>query len=171
MDVKDAIIERRSIRAFLDKPIPEDAVDILIDAIRWAPSAGNLQARKFFFVFKNELKQMIAEASLRQMFISAAPLVIVACGDYDRIRPYGARGKDLYVIQDVAIAVENLMLQAHELGLGSVCVGAFNEELVSALLNLPENLRPFNVIPVGYPARRPTAPKRLPNEVIAEIIR
>ena len=77
MEILKAIKERRSIRSFQKKDIPEDIVDKLIDALLWAPSAGNLQARKFFFVKDARLKKEIVSAALDQSFIAEAPLVVV----------------------------------------------------------------------------------------------
>lgn len=171
MDVKEAIVKRRSIRRFLDKEILQESVDALVEAIRWAPSAGNLQARKFFFVYDREVKEMLAVAALGQRFIASAPIVIVACEDHERIRHYGKRGKELYAIQDVAAAVENLMLQCCELGLGSVWVGAFDEDQVAQIFDLPDHLRPVAIIPVGYPAHQPKPPQRLERDEVVEIIR
>ena len=171
MNVSEAIKNRRSIRRFHDKPITGEEADSLSDAIIWAPSAGNLQSRRFYFVFKKELKIRIAAACLNQMFIATAPLVVVACADYERIRPYRDRGKNLYTIQDVACAIENLMLQAHELGLGSVWVGAFDEDALSGVLDLPSSQKPLAVIPVGRPAIKPVAPERLQKEDVIMLIR
>ncbi|MEK7789412.1 MAG: nitroreductase family protein, partial [Planctomycetota bacterium] len=75
MEVLKAIRERRSIRNFQKKDIPQKIVDKLIDSLIWAPSAGNLQARKFFFVKDAKLKEDIADAALGQSFIAEAPLV------------------------------------------------------------------------------------------------
>jgi nitroreductase len=171
MDVREAIRNRRSIRKFSQREIPEESIDALIEAIRWAPSAGNLQSRRFYFVLDQETKDMLAVAALGQMFISSAPLVVVACGDTDRVRPYGKRGRELYVFQDAAAAVQNLMLQAHELGLGSVWVGAFDDVEVSRVLRLPDYLRPMAIIPVGYPAHHPSAPTRYGKEEVVRIIK
>lgn len=171
MDVRQAILSRRSIRRFLDKEIPENAVEPLIEAIRWAPSSGNLQARRFYFVFNKETKKRIAALALSQMFIATAPLVVVACADYEKIAPYGKRGSELYVIQDVACAAENLMLQACALGLGSVWVGAFDADGISGVLNLPGHLKPLSIIPVGYPGHHPKPPERASKEDVALIVR
>lgn len=171
MTVQEAIKGRRSIRRFLDKEIPDDAIEALKEALRWAPSAGNLQARKFYFVFEQGLRVKIANHCFGQMFISGAPLVVVACGDLSRISPYGKRGTELYVIQDAAVAVENMMLQAHELGLGSVWVGAFDERGVAKALVLPDSLRPLAIVPVGWPGHRPLPPKRLPVEETVDVIK
>lgn len=171
MDVAEAIRNRRSSRRFLDKDIPESAIEALIDAVRWAPSAGNLQARRFYFVQEQELKEMLAVAAIGQMFISSAPLVVVACADLNRISHYGKRGRELYVIQDVAAAVENMMLQACELGLGSVWVGAFNDEQIVKILEIPDYLRPMAIIPIGYPAHQPAAPRRYEKDEIVRMVK
>jgi nitroreductase len=171
MDVRDAILGRRSIRRYADKPIPDSAVAGLIEAVRWAPSSGNLQARKFYFVFNKDTKARLAVLALNQMFIATAPLVVVACADYEKIAGYGNRGKTLYVIQDVACAAENILLEAYELGLGSVWVGAFDASGVANALNLPENLMPMAIIPVGYGAHHPKAPEREAKEAIVTILR
>jgi len=161
-EVLKAVKERRSIRSFLKKEIPEELIKKLIEAIIWAPSAGNLQARKFFFIKNRDLKLKLAYASLNQMFIVEAPLVIVGCIDINKIYPrYGERGVYLYAIQDVSCSITNAMLVAHENGLGSVWIGAFREDEVSKILNLPKHLRPVVILPVGYPADIPKAPPRV----------
>lgn len=170
MDVKDAILGRRSIRRFEDRPIPVGDIETLMEALRWAPSAGNLQARRFFFILKKELRTALAGASYAQMFIAAAPLVVVACADMERIDQYGERGRTLYAVQDVAVAIENMMLEAHELGLGSCWVGAFDDNTVSEILDLPEWVVPMAIVPVGYPAHLPSAPKRLKKEEMITVI-
>lgn len=171
MNVQEAIKNRRSIRRFQDEALTADEVDILTDAVIWAPSAGNLQSRRFYFVFNPDLRKRIATVCHSQMFIAAAPLVVVACADFERIAPYGDRGKNLYAIQDAASAVENLMLQAHELGLGSVWVGAFDEDALSGVLNLPLTQKPLSVVPVGHPAQKPKAPERYSASELVKIIR
>ena len=140
MEILKAIRERRSIRNFQKKDIPKEIVDKLMDALIWAPSAGNLQARKFFFVKDAKLKENIADAALGQSFIAEAPLVIVGCTDSRISSKYGERGEFLYSIQDVAASIMGMMLVAHENGLGTVWVGAFREEEVFDLLKLPGNL-------------------------------
>ena len=164
MDILKAIRERRSIRNFQKKDIPKEIVDKLIDALIWAPSAGNLQARKFFFVKDAKLKEDIASAALNQDFIAESPLVIVGCADSRISSRYGERGEYLYSIQDVAASIMGMMLVAHENGLGTVWVGAFMEDDVFDILNLPKNLRPVAIIPVGYPARIPSPPPRVSRE-------
>ncbi|MCF6155558.1 MAG: nitroreductase family protein [Candidatus Brocadia sp.] len=161
MEILKAVKERRSIRSFQKKDISDEIVDKLIDALIWAPSAGNLQARKFFFIKDAKLKRGIVSTALGQSFIAEAPLVIVGCTDSRISGRYGDRGVYLYSIQDVAASIMGMMLVAHENGLGTVWVGAFDEEEIFNLLNLPENLRPIAIVPVGYPLRIPSPPPRV----------
>jgi nitroreductase len=167
MTVLEAVKERRSIRKFLQRDIPHDVVEKLIEAIIWAPSAGNLQARKFYFVEDPAVKKALANAALRQNFIANAPLVVVGCTNSLIRNVYGERGVHLYSIQDVACSIMNLMLVAHELGLGTVWVGAFYEDEVSSILRLPPHLRPVAIVPVGYPEKVPSPPPRVsPDEAV-----
>jgi len=171
MSVLEIIKKRRSIRKFKSDPISEEVLDKLVEALIWAPSAGNKQMRKFFFVFNDEIKKEIALASLYQMFIEKAPLVIVACGDKNIERYYGERGLENYLFCDVAASVQNLLLVAEEEGLGSCWVGAFDEEEIKNILNLPENLIPVAIIPVGYPQKIPPPPPRKDKNSLIEIIK
>ncbi len=171
MTILNAVKERRSIRKFLPKEISEEIIEKLKEALIWAPSAGNLQARKFYFVFKKEVKEELARAALNQNFIAKAPLAIVACTDSNIRMHYGERGVNLYTIQDVAASIMGMMLVAHELGLGTVWVGAFYEDEVSRVLNLTENLRPVAIVPVGYPSAIPKAPARVSKEYAVETVK
>jgi len=109
-----------------------------------------------------ETKRLIAEAALEQMFIATAPVVIVVCANYPRsMRIYGDRGK-LYAEQDATAAVENILLAAHALGLGAVWVGAFHENAIARILELPNYVRPIAIIPVGWPAEKPGRRSRYP---------
>ena len=171
MNLLETIKSRRSIREFQKKEIPEEIIDELIEALIWAPSAGNLQARKFYFVFNQEIKEKLVEAAFGQDFIAQAPLVIVGCIDKEKVDYYGERGKSLYSICDVSVSIQNLMLVAYEEGLGSVWVGKFDDDKISKILNLPDNLRPIAIVPVGYPAEKPEAPPRVSKEKAIEIIK
>jgi len=160
MDCLQAIYTRRSIRKFMSKDIGDDKIIEILKAGNAAPSAGNLQARDFIVVRNPEIKLKLAIASLNQMFIAEAPIVIVVCANYPRsMRYYGERGK-LYAEQDATAAVENMLLAIHSLGLGAVWVGAFDEDRVSQILNIPSYVRPIAIIPVGYPAENPGIRRR-----------
>jgi len=171
MSILKIIKERRSIREFQKKEIPKGIINKLIEALIWAPSAGNLQSRKFYFVFDQKIKEKLIEAALGQDFIAQAPLVVVGCTNAEISWRYGERGKNLYSICDVAMSIQNMMLLANEEELGTCPVGAFDEEEVRKILNLPQNLRPIVIIPVGYPTEKPEAPPRVSKEEAIEFIK
>ena len=166
----EIIKKRRSIRKYKTDPIPQEIIDELIEALIGAPSAGNLQARKFYFIFDKALKIEITEAAYNQDFISEAPLVIVGCVDENKIKRYGERGENLYGICDVSASIQNLMLVATEKGLGTCWVGGFDENKIKEILNLPTHLRPIVIVPVGYPAENTKPPKRISKDEAVEII-
>lgn len=164
MNLMEVIRQRRSIRVFKRDPIPLGHIESIKESLIWAPSAGNLQSRVFFFVSSGEVKSMLARAAYHQDFIKEAPLAVVCCANKSITRHYGARGENLYAIQDVAASVQNMLLLAHSLGLGTVWVGAFDEEEVSRILELPPHLRPVAIVPVGYAGESPLPPERVPIE-------
>ncbi len=149
MEVKEAIEKRRSIRKYKNKSLPLNLVEKLLYYANLAPSAGNLQARDFIIVDDESLKEKIAKAAYGQNFLKRAPVLIVFCANLERIAPYGERGK-LYCIQDVAASIENFLLVALDEGLATCWVGAFDEERVRKLLNIPSWVRPVAIISVGY---------------------
>jgi len=162
MEVFEAIRKRRSIRKFdPNKEVTDRQIEKLLEAARWAPSAGNLQSWFFVVVKNKKTKQELAKATLGQDFIAQAPVIIISCADLERSASrYGGRGKKLYAFQDATIATQNLWLAVTEMGLGAVWVGAFNEDEVSQTLNLPSHLRPIAIFPIGYPAESPEPPPR-----------
>jgi len=168
LDVFEAIKTRRSIRAFTEEEVSEEEIRKIREAARWAPSAGNIQPWIFVIVRDPKRKRRLSEAALNQLFIEEAPVVIVVCADQERSgRVYGRRGSDLYCIQDTAAAIQNLLLAAHALGLGACWVGAFNEDAVRHVLNIPDGVRPVAIIPMGRPAVKPRAVfKRSLNEIV-----
>ena len=168
MDVLEAIKGRRSIRAFKNKNVPQEIVEKLIGAARWAPSAGNIQPWEFIIVRKPEIKRRLAQAALGAMLIEEAPIVIVVCANENRsFEGYGMRGKTLYCIQDTAAAIQNIHLVAYFLGLGTCWIGAFREEEAKEILKIPQGIRPVAIIPVGYPAEAPSPPSRRPiNQIV-----
>jgi nitroreductase len=160
----EIIKKRRSVRRFLDRDIPEEIVQQLVEALIWAPSAGNLQSRRFYFIRNRQLRDDLVVPAWGQNFIAEAPLAVVACADMRISAHYGGRGTDLYALQDVAASVQNLLLLACSHGLATVWVGAFDEQGVAQALGLPEYLRPVAIVPVGYPAEQPRAPRRLSHD-------
>jgi len=168
VNVFEAIMNRRSVRAFTNEPVSDEEVMKLIDAARWAPSAGNIQPWEFVVVRDPEIKRGLSVAALDQTFIEEAPVVIVVCANQLRSsRGYGSRGANLFCLQDTAAATQNMLLTAHALGLATCWVGAFQEEEARKVLNIPNGVRPVAIIPVGHPAEKPEAPDRRP---LSEIV-
>jgi nitroreductase len=154
MSILKVIKERRSIRIYKPDPVPEDILHRVLEAARFSPSGKNLQPWKFILVNDETLKRRLAEASVGQYFVAEAPLVIVACAFPDKC--YSRMGNYMKSWPvDVAIAVEHLMLQAQEEGLGTCWIGAFEEVDVKAILDIPEGVRVLALTPLGYPADNP----------------
>ncbi|MFQ5999813.1 MAG: nitroreductase family protein [Candidatus Bathyarchaeia archaeon] len=168
MDVFEAIKRRRSVRTYTSEEVSEEDVKKLIEAARWAPSAGNIQPWEFVIVTNAETKRRLSAAALHQTFIEEAPVVIVVCANVARSSwGYGSRGANLYCLQDTAAATENILLAAHALGLATCWVGAFHEDEVAKVVNTPRNVRPVAIVPVGHPAKKPEAP---PKRSLREIV-
>jgi len=162
MDVFDAIKGRRSIRSFKDEEVKNEDLMRILEAGIWAPSAGNLQPWEFIVVRDKITKSRLAMAAYGQGFIAEAPVVIVVCANTERSASYyGERGRSLYCIQDTAAAIQNMLLAAYALGYGTCWVGAFSEEEVRRILNIPSHVRPVAIIPLGRPATKPTPPPRI----------
>lgn len=151
MDVLEAIRIRRSVRTYSDRPIPDDVLDRMRQALRSAPSACNLQPWQFIFVSDADLRQKLARAANDQLFIAEAPLTIVACGfPDDAYKHMGGDGNSTDI--DVAIALDHLMLAAVAEGLGTCWIGAFSEKKVKQLLEVPKHVKVVAMTPLGYPA-------------------
>ncbi|NLC15002.1 MAG: nitroreductase family protein [Firmicutes bacterium] len=171
VDVIEAIKKRRSIRRYKDTPVPEDVLKEILDCARLAPSAGNRQPWMFYVVKNPDVKQKLVEASGNQVFLAQAPVVIVVCGDPEvSAKRYEDRGRSLYYIQDTAAAVQNIMLAAVGFGLGTCWVGAFRETMVREALDLPANLRPVAMIPIGYPDQERETRNLRPHEMVVREI-
>jgi nitroreductase len=158
-------MNRRSIRRFEKKDLDDKLIGVMLHMATLSPSVGNTQEWQFIVVKNNETKRKLSEACLHQHFIAEAPVIIVVCADKEKIGlRYKERGLQFYSIQDTANATMVLMLAATALGLGTCWIGSFNEEEVKKILELPENLRPVSIIPVGYSAERPEPSSRIPFE-------
>jgi nitroreductase len=171
MEVFEAIKKRRSIRKFHPtKRITDEQIEKLLEAARWAPSAGNLQSWFFVVVKDQKIKERLVSEAWVQEFILEAPVVIVVCSNAEEtIRRYGERGRR-YTIQETAIASENIWLAATGMGLASCFLAAFDEEKVAQILNLEIGLYPLAILPIGYPAESPKPPPRRSLKEISKIV-
>jgi nitroreductase len=166
-DILDLIKSRRSITKYQNKQIEWDHISRIVDAGRHAPSSGNLQNWKMVVVRDPAKRKAIAEASIQQYWMISAPVHIIICAEPEKAeRYYGIRGERLYTVQNCAAAVQNMLLEAHSLGLGSCWVGAFDEEMVKRAIRAEKFVRPQAIITVGYAAETPQKPPKYPMNVV-----
>jgi len=156
MDVFDAIQSRRSIRTYIDKPVPREAMEKILEAGRLAPSARNSEPWHFIAV-TDEKKRKLLSKGLYAKFVAQAPLVIVACGDKKA-------SSEWYAI-DTALSVENMVLTAVNEGLGTCCVGSFEEKDVKNVLKIPDKFEVLVMITVGYAGEKLDLSSKLLNLV------
>ena len=158
MKIKDLILQRHSVRKYKSIPVEKSKLVKVLDAARMAPSAVNYQPWHFIVVQQRENLEQLYKTYPRDWF-RAAPAVIIACADHSQSWKRSLDGKDSAEI-DVAIAVDHLMLQATELGLGTCWVCNFDAELCAEYLKFPLHISPVALIPIGYPADIPPPPKK-----------
>jgi nitroreductase len=155
------IKKRRSVRKYQSIEVKERLIEKILDSAACAPSAGNYQPWEFIVVRNQNLKNDLAEASYNQKWIAEAPVLIIACINCRLAGAvYGERGLRLYGIQAVAAAIQNMLLVAESLGLGTCWVGAFSEIMVSRIMQCPDYVRPCAIITLGYPAEIPCQPPK-----------
>jgi nitroreductase len=168
MHARSLFNRRFSCRAFETSPLDRQTVEALLEAARWAPNGGNLQPWRFVVILDAKRRRALAGAAYGQHFLAQAPVVITVCAVPDEsASKYGARGRELYCLQDTAAAAENILLAATERGLGSCWVGAFDEVAVARVLKLSEGWRPVAIIAVGRPAEaEPQRSRRSLSEIV-----
>ena len=171
MTLEEIITTRRSVRSFTDEPVPKKVILKLLDMARWAPYAS--ECWRFVVVEEMEGKERLAQAS-RQSWIATAPVIIVVGADVEIFAEQGSKWwrwdaykfRELFYIQDTAAAIQNLMLTAVDMGLGTCWIGSFNEGEVAKAVNFPASIRPVAIIPVGHPAQPQKKSTRGPLEEI-----
>jgi nitroreductase len=168
MNVLEAIAARQSIRVYQARDIEPEKLEAVLRAANQAPSAGNLQAYHIYVVRHQATKEALAAAAANQKFLATAPVVLVFATDGARsAAKFGARGEQVYAIQDACAAVCNAMLAAVELGLGTCWVDAVDEQAASQAMNLPPGQRAAILLPLGYPAE---TPPRTPRRPLSELV-
>ena len=171
-----AIEQRRSIRKYLDRPVDESVVTEILRSASLAPSGSNTQPWHFIVVDDNELKQSIAKVSHNQQWMLTAPLFIVCVADIRvRIKEDNALFLDeestqfelKQIIRDTAIAIDHLLLEATDRGVGTCWVAWFKQNELRPLLGIPDDKFVVGVITLGYAAE---APKPRPRKPLHEIV-
>ena len=164
MNVIEAIKTRRSIRQYTGEVINDEQLDIILRAGFQAPSAHNFQPQEYIAIRNKETLETIAK---RHKYAIALPLAgcgIVVCGDKEKETREGS------LIADCSASMQNILLAAHELGLGAVWIGLHPVEsftkMISEVLNIPENIIPIGIVAVGYPDVKKEAIDRYNEEKI-----
>ncbi len=140
--------------------MPAEKLAQILAAANIAPSAGNLQGYEIYQITEEKKRKALARAALGQFFVADAPVVLVFCANQARsAAKYRERGVRLYATQDATIACTFAMLAATALGLGTVWVGAFDDDAVKRVLDCGD-LLPVAILPVGHPAEAPEAAPR-----------
>jgi len=162
METLEAIFTRTSIREYTSQNVPDELVQELLAAAMQAPSAGNQQPWHFIIVTERKQLDALADALPYGKMLHSAPLGIVVCVDIELEKHNG------FWVQDCSNATMNLLLAAHDQGLGAVWLGVYPvEERVTGLkhvLNLPASVIPLSVIPLGYPTTMSEKPVRRYNQ-------
>jgi nitroreductase len=166
-DLMNTIQQRRSIRRFQERDLPDDILTKLLEAARWAPSWANTQCWNFVVVRDNETKRKIQETvsprNPSSKAIVNAPVLLVVCGQLKRSGYYNDQYPTKFgdwFMYDLGLATQNLCLAAHDSGLGTVIVGLFEHDKVGEIIKLPPEHEVLVLIPVGYPDHDPSPPKR-----------
>jgi nitroreductase len=167
MNFIELATQRSSVRNFKPNPVEKDKLLYVLEAARIAPSAANFQPWQFIVITEPVILKLIQSVYHRD-WLATAPAIIVAIGDHDKGWRRKKDGKDFTDI-DVAIAVDHLTLAAAETGLGTCWICNFDVEMCCAIFNLPENLEPIVLIPIGYPTTELHSPKQ--REPIDQLVR
>ena len=146
---------RYSVRSYSNKKIEKDKLDKILETAQAAPTAANLQPVHLIVVQEEEGLAKINKAAN----IYNAPLAVIVCGDHSKAwkRPFD--GKQTVDI-DASIKTDHMMLEAHDLGLGSVWICYFKPDIIKNEFNLPNNLEPINILAIGYSNEPPANPNR-----------
>lgn len=168
METMEAIRTRKSIREYQDKPVPQDKLNVVLEAARLAPSGANRQEMKFVVVTDAGLRRKLSEASGGQKHVASAPVVIAAVAtDPERVMVCGVPAYPV----DVAIAVDHMTLAAWDVGLGTCWIGAFQQDRVREVLKIPSSCRVVSLLTLGFPAEggRPKMRKALEELVCYDV--
>ncbi len=176
MDVLEAIAKRKSVRAFKNTPVEDGKLKVILEAARQAPSWSNTQTWRFVIVRDEKTRAALADTAVwaNNRGIESgrkAPMLIVACAEVNKAgfrdgRAVTNKGVYWYMF-DVALAMQNMVLAAESLGLGTVYLGAFDADKAGAIIGLPEGYAVVAMTPLGYPDEQPAG---RPRKDLSEIV-
>jgi nitroreductase len=166
-ELREVIKGRRSIRNYQDQPVPEAALQEILEAVQWSPSWANTQCWEIIVVknadTKLKLQGTLSQGNPATRAMVEAPVILVLAGRLNSSGFYKGqlttKHGDWYLF-DLGIATQSICLTAHHLGLGTVVVGLFDHNAAKAALEVPEGVEVVAMLPLGYPAKQPAAPKR-----------
>ncbi|RLB43827.1 MAG: nitroreductase [Deltaproteobacteria bacterium] len=166
-ELMDAIKGRRSVRKYQDKEVTDDTLNRILEAVQWAPSWANTQCWEIIVVKdpanKGKLQATLPKTNPASKAIVDAPVVLVVCGKLKSSGYYKGevttKHGDWFMF-DLGIATQNICLAAYDQGLGTVIVGLFDHDKAREVVGLPEGYEVVAIVPVGYPAKDASAPKR-----------
>ncbi|MBO5272987.1 MAG: nitroreductase family protein [Clostridia bacterium] len=168
MEFEKLLYKRRSIRAFTERTVTTDEIEKLLTAATLAPSACNMQSWHFYAVTDAAVRAQFTEVCAA--WAATAPLIVVVCTDGEAIiSRFGERAKT-FILQDTSLAIEYLLLQAADMGLGGCFMGAFDKTKCRELLNIPEKHDIVAVIPLGEPAAEIPSRERKPISEVTTFI-
>lgn len=166
-DFMEIVKGRRSIRKYEEKTVPEELLNRILESVQWSPSWANTQCWEIVAVtdpaVKEKLKDAIAPKNPATRAMTDAPMVLALCGKQNSSGFYNNQVTTKFgdwIMFDLGIAAQSICLTAHQLGLGTVIVGLFDHDKAKTALNVPDGYELVALIPLGYPAKESTAPKR-----------
>lgn len=166
-DFLDIIKGRRSIRKYQEKEISDALLNQILESVQWAPSWANTQCWEVIVVkdagVKKELAEAVPKSNPARKHFTEAPVILVLCGKLQSSGYYKGQVTTKFgdwFMFDLGLAAQNIVLTAHQLGLGTVITGLFDHEKAASVMGVPEGYELVSLIPLGYPAHESSAPKR-----------
>ncbi|MBI2105529.1 nitroreductase family protein [Candidatus Woesearchaeota archaeon] len=166
MDVYDCMKKVCSTRSYLSKDVTNRNVAKILNAAHFAPSSGNIQNWRFIVVRDKDKKKEIARVCMDQLWIQEAPVVIIVCSDNSNIKLHYEKNWKKYSRENCAAAIQNLIVEAENIGLSSCWVRNFNELRIANTLKIPDSVSVEAVITIGYSKHRPIEKKHKIEELV-----
>ncbi len=161
MKFERALKGRRSIRKYKDKKLSKNALSSILDAIRYSPSAGNLQNYRLIVVEDEKKKEEIAKYCFEQKWMIRAPVLVVVCSDDSDVKRTYEDKSEIFCRQNAAAGIQNMLLKAYSIGLGSCWVGSFKQEDIRKVLRIPDHINVEAVLSFGFSDEDPKPQKKL----------
>lgn len=156
MELKDLIKNRRSIRKFKSKKVEKEKIEKILESGRWAPSANNRQPWRFYAIKTKKYEEEISKIAFQDFLLESYWIILVTAKK---------REESKHKI-DTGLAIENIVLTAYSLGLGSCIVGWFDRERTKEIFNIPKEYEVLYLISIGYPDEEPTSSRKSLDEIV-----